>query len=320
METLPDVAPEEARHPIAVVAERTGISQDLLRVWERRYEAVRPTRDGTGQRQYTDADIRRLGLLQAATRAGRSIGQVARLSTEALAALVETDRAARRERRAQEPLGSPQEIDAALTLARALDASALDDMLRRSAAAMGLWAFVERVVTPLLHAVGDEWHAGRLTPAQEHLVSATLHDIVTGMMRAFPRQAGAPKLLVATPAGERHAIGAALVGAAAALEGWNVLHLGADLPASEIADAARAAGVRAVALSLVFVADRERTLEELRTLRARLPAGVTVIAGGAAARSLAGELAGMDVHVETSVAGLVDALRRVPDDAQSAAR
>ena len=300
----------EPRHPIAVVAERTGISQDVLRVWERRYGAVTPTRDAAGQRQYTDADVRRLALLHAATRAGRSIGQVARLPTDAIAALVDADRAARRERIELQPEAPPDVVGAAMAFARALDAAGLDDALRRAAAAMGLWAFVERVTAPLLREVGDEWHAGRLTPAQEHLVSSTLHDIITGMMRAVPRQPGAPRLLVATPSGDRHAIGAALVGAAAALEGWNVLHLGADLPAAEVADAAKSAGVRAVALSIVFVADRDRTVEEMRSLRARLPAGVALIAGGAGARALARELAAIDVRVESSVAGLVDELRR----------
>ncbi|MEO7457573.1 MAG: MerR family transcriptional regulator [Gemmatimonadaceae bacterium] len=77
------------------MVERTGLSQDVLRAWERRYDAVRPTRDANGQRQYSDADIRRLGLLHAATRAGRSIGSVALLSTEEIALLVEGDLFAR---------------------------------------------------------------------------------------------------------------------------------------------------------------------------------------------------------------------------------
>ena len=88
------------RHPIALVTERTGLSQDLLRVWERRYRAVVPTRGPGGQRLYSDADIERLSLLHAATRAGRSISRVASLADEALAELVEEDLAAR-ERRAR---------------------------------------------------------------------------------------------------------------------------------------------------------------------------------------------------------------------------
>lgn len=300
-------------HPIAVVAERTGLSQDVLRVWERRYDAVQPVRSAGGQRYYSDADIERLTLLRAATAAGRSIGQVARLPTEAIAALVADDSAARSRR---DPVAATRPdtthtIESALALARSLDAQALDELLRRSVAAFGVSAFIETVAGPLLRRVGDEWHAGRLTPAPEHLVSSVLHDIVAGTMRSFPQRPGAQRVLVATPAGDRHAIGAALVGAAAAVEGWNVLYLGADLPAREIADAAGASGARVVALSLVYVDDKARVLGELRALRSMVPPAVWILAGGGGASALAAELAAIDVQVEGSIPGLVAQLRRI---------
>jgi DNA-binding transcriptional MerR regulator/methylmalonyl-CoA mutase cobalamin-binding subunit len=301
------------RHPIAVVSERTGLSQDLLRVWERRYRAVAPTRGPGGQRLYSDADIDRLALLHTATRGGRSISRVAGLTDEALAELVEEDVAAR-ERRAASPAGPGEKRDLvgeALFLARALDSVALDDTLRRAATVMGVTAFIESVAAPLLRRVGNEWHAGRLSMAHEHMVSSMLHDIVAERMRAFGRRAGAPLLTVGTLAGERHAIGAVLVGAAAAVEGWNVLHLGPDLPARAIADAARSTDARVVAVSIVYVEDRGALLEEVRTLRTELPAGVTLVAGGGGAAAIANELAAMGVHVETSVDGLLGELRRV---------
>ena len=313
MKAFADAVESESHQPIAVVSERTGLSQDVLRAWERRYGAVRPARDASGQRQYTDADIRRLGLLHAATRAGRSIGSVAALPTDRIASLVEGDLAAR-ERSAPPAMESPdssETVDEAFAQSRALDASALDGTLRRAVTALGVTAFIETVAAPLLRRVGDEWHAGRLAPPQEHLVSSVLHDIIVATMRAFPQRNGAPKVLVATPAGDRHAIGAALVGAASALEGWNVLYLGADLPAADIADAAKTAGVRIVALSIVYTEDRARVLGEVRALRSRLAANMVLIAGGAGATSLATELAAMDVRVESSVSGLVAELRRL---------
>src|SRR5512140_113462 len=169
MNALPDTQKTERRHPIAVVSERTGLSQDVLRVWERRYGAVDPERRPSGQRLYTDADIERLGLLRAATRAGRSIGQVARLSTAAVASLVEEDLAAS-EQRIATTLSAPDAesvLDSSLAFARTLDATALDETLRRAAARMGVSAFLDAVAAPLLRRCGDEWHAGRMTPAQE---------------------------------------------------------------------------------------------------------------------------------------------------------
>src|SRR4051812_38490232 len=79
------------RHPMAVVVDRTGLTPDLLRAWERRYGAVAPSRGPGGQRLYSDDDIERLRLLHVASRAGRSIGQIATLSNEALAELSRDD-------------------------------------------------------------------------------------------------------------------------------------------------------------------------------------------------------------------------------------
>ena len=312
MNSLPDAHHAAHRHPIAVVAERTGLSQDLLRVWERRYQAVVPARGPGGQRLYSDADVERLGLLEAATRGGRSISKVAPLSTEALAALVNEDDAAR-DQRELAGITVPEQADVvvrALALARALDSAALDDALRRSSATLGMPAFVESVAVPLLRRVGEEWHAGRLALAPEHLVTSLLHGVITESMHTFSRQGDARKLLVTTTAGERHAIGAALVGAAAAVEGWNVLYLGVDLPAAEIALAAVSAGVSLVAISIVYVEHRDATIEQLRTLRLRLPAAIGLIAGGSGANALSAELHAIGVHVESTIAGLLVELRR----------
>ena len=308
-----------ARHPIAVVSERTGLSQDVLRIWERRYGAVRPHRAAGGRRLYTDADIERLGLLHAATRAGRSIGQVAPMSTDALLALVGEDAEARA-RSVRTMTGTSDTaalVETALALTRSLNAQALDERLRREAAFVGLPAFIESVATPLLRRIGDEWHAGSLSPAHEHLASSVLHDIIVETMRAFPHRGGARGVLVATPAGERHAIGAAVVGAAAAVAGWNVLYLGADLPARDIADAARTAGVQVVAVSIVYVDDRDRVMREMRALKSRLAPEITLVAGGAGASALAAELSGLGVRVESGAPGLLAELRASFGDGNS---
>ena len=317
MKDTADTRRTTPRHPIAVVAERTGLTQDLLRVWERRYGAVAPTRGPGGQRLYSDGDIERLALLHAATRAGRSISRVAGLTDDALAELVEEDLTAR-ERRGPTTDRSGEKRDLvgeAMFLARALDFSALDDILRRAAAVMGVAVFIESVAAPLLRRVGNEWHAGRLPMAHEHMVSSLLHDIVAERMRAFGRREGAPLLVVGTLAGERHAIGAVLAGAAAAVEGWNVLHLGADLPAMAIAEAARSADARVVAVSIVYLRDRDALLEELRTLRAALPGSVALVAGGGGAAAIVAELSASGVRVATNMDGLLGELRRLEEAA-----
>ena len=317
-------AQDVPRHPIAVVAERTGLSQDLLRVWERRYRAVEPKRGVGGHRLYSDADVTRLRLLSAASSAGRSIGHIAGLSSDELSRIVQEDAEARltqagrpaaqtSQSERELALGAADVVERALEATARLDAAELEHLLRRSVAQRGVTAFIEEVASPLLRRLGDDWHAGRSTIAHEHLASSTVHDIVTEAMRSLGRRGGAATALVATPTGERHAIGAALVGAAAAADGWRVLYLGADVPANEIAAAAIAARVRVVAVSITYIGDGAATVAELRALRTLLPPTVVLLAGGAGAMAVAGELVAFGVRVGTTLADLRDALTAVTD-------
>jgi DNA-binding transcriptional MerR regulator/methylmalonyl-CoA mutase cobalamin-binding subunit len=279
------------RHPIGVVADRTRLSQDVLRVWERRYQAVEPQRGASGQRLYSDSDIERLQLLGIATQGGRSIGQVVRLTTEALADLVREDEAARGTR-SGDAVASVEEdfIMPAMNSVRALDGDALETLLRRAAAVSGMPSFLEGMVAPLLYHIGDEWQQGRLSPAQEHVATAIVERVLASSMRSLGAAPGGPKLVIATPVGERHEIGAILAAAAAATAGWRVTYLGADLPSADIADAALRTGAEAVAMSVVYLANRDATLAELLALRARLPSGVPLLVGGAATPALATSL------------------------------
>ena len=81
----------EALHPIRIVARRTGLSLHLIRMWERRYQAVTPERTDSGRRNYSEGDIERLRLLKLAVEQGEAIGQVTRLSNDDLMSLLEHD-------------------------------------------------------------------------------------------------------------------------------------------------------------------------------------------------------------------------------------
>ena len=71
-------------HPIKVVARLTGLSANVIRIWEHRYAAVEPERTKTNRRVYSQRQIERLTLLRDLTLAGHSIGLVARLPVEKL--------------------------------------------------------------------------------------------------------------------------------------------------------------------------------------------------------------------------------------------
>jgi MerR family transcriptional regulator, light-induced transcriptional regulator len=280
------------RHPMRVVTRRTGLSADLLRAWEKRYDVVKPGRSRGGRRLYSDADIGRLQLLYRATLAGRGIGQVAALSTPALAALVRRDadaeraeangRASSADTRAGAPATTEYLADADRAIER-LDAHALEAVLRRAVVALPVATLLDELVAPLLDGIGTQWREGTLRPVHGHLATVVLRRVLDRVIDTASAPGASPHLIVATPAGQAHEFGALLTAATAAADGWRVTYLGAGLPAEDIAEAAVRTHARAVALSLVYPAGDPAVAHELRRLRALLPAQVTMIAGGAAA-------------------------------------
>lgn len=275
-------------HPIRVVANRTGLSPEVLRIWEKRYSAVEPTRTATGRRLYSDEDIERLRLLRQATLSGRRVGEVAGLSTAALTTLIQEDEAqTRRAPPATDLTESDQAIASflreAMNAVHDLDAPRLEAILTKALMATGTDEFIDRIATALLRSIGSEWKDGRLEPHQEHVATAVIRQIVSRMLIWTPLETSAPSLVVGTPAGQRHELGALLVAAAALSRGWRVVYLGPDLPAKDIARAAERAGADLVALSIVYPADDPTLGRELRDLRECLPGRVGIVVGGAAA-------------------------------------
>lgn len=279
---------DQARHPIGVVAERTGLTPDVLRVWERRYSVVEPGRSEGGQRIYSDADIERLSLLHRATQGGHGISHVASLSNKRLETLVRDIEAAKG-RPASQATSSTQPhpaVEEALERTKALDPGALEVLLKRNVARYGIITFIDSIAAPFLRAVGDRWHAGQLTVSQEHLATAVVQRVVTDTAPLLTGADGNPTIVIGTLEGERHANGALMAAATAASEGWRVIYLGADLPVSEIAETATRTRARAIGLSIVLVERKAPIIAELRQLVKVITPGTEIFLGGAGSSEL----------------------------------
>ena len=282
----------EAHHSIQAVVRRTGLSAHVIRIWKKRYQAVQPTRTGTNRRLYSDEQIERLSLLRAITRAGQSIGPVAKLPTEQLRELAaETETASGHVTDAvASASGKPSLLDECIAAVKALDSRTLDAALQRGATELGSQGLLQRVIAPLAQTIGELWRDGSITAAHEHFASAVIRIFLGHASRPFTGAENAPVLIVATPTGQIHELGALLVGAAAANLGWHVTYLGPSLPAAEIAGAARQNKARAVALSLVYPEDDPRLESEIIRLREFLPAEITLLVGGRAMPAYEGAL------------------------------
>ena len=75
---------DEPKYRIGAVCRLTGISQHVLRVWEKRYAVVNPVRGENRRRLYRESDIERLSLLKSLVDRGQAIGTIANLDNAEL--------------------------------------------------------------------------------------------------------------------------------------------------------------------------------------------------------------------------------------------
>ncbi|MFA7331311.1 MAG: MerR family transcriptional regulator [Candidatus Delongbacteria bacterium] len=284
------------RHTIAAVALRTGLSQDLLRTWEKRHALVRPGRSESGRRLYSDQDVEFLLLVKGGLERGLRIGDLVPLDREALVRLTAPSAAAADPAAdtavlaSRRPAGESQaaaDPDPARRLASCLgrvdgcDAAGLWRELNRASVDLSLPALLDSLLVPLLRDVGEAWTEGRVRIGQEHLVTVAVRSLLEGLLRRRQAAPGAPRLLAGTPSGQRHELGALMAALLAGEAGWDAVYPGPDLPAEELAQLARRLGAQALALSLTPPVDATLALE-LARLRELLPPEITLLLGGGA--------------------------------------
>lgn len=216
-------------HPLYTISEveaLTGFSPEVLRQWERRYGFPRPRRTPGGHRLYTAEEVEALRRIKAWLAAGLS------------------PRAAILRLKAENPL-DPTPLKEAL-LAGELERA--EGLFRKALRVLGPEEAILSLAIPILEEVGRLWHEGRLSAAEEHLVTVFLRARVQELLDFLGHPAG-PLVLVTTPPGERHEIGAMLVAFFLRRLGVRAVYLGPDTPLEDLKAYAGRLGARAVVLS-----------------------------------------------------------------------
>ena len=279
---------DEHKHGIKTVASQTGLTQFIIRAWEKRYDVVIPLRTETNRRLYSAADILRLTLLRLATEAGHNIGRIAKLPSEELLELIGTGGTiAQLPRIAKEVV--PQEtslrfyIASCIAAVKQFEAQALEATLFAASVAFSQPIFLEKLIAPLMQEIGEQWKAGTLRIAHEHLATAVVRTLLGNICQGSDISASMPNLVIATPRGQLHEIGALIAGTTAASQGWRVTYLGSNLPAEEIVGCAGQNGAKAIGLSIVYPTDDPHLANELRKLRRGIQEHVALFVGGGGA-------------------------------------
>ncbi len=276
-------------YPIRYVALQTGLSTHLIRMWEKRHQAVVPQRTDTNRRVFSRAEIKRLQMLKKAVRAGHSISQIASLTSEELRQLVgfdATNGSSVSSASEQGSLDATYFYDKSLAAVLNFDAAGLESVLDRAVVYLTKPELIDAVIVSLCQKIGVLWKQGELKIINEHMATTVIRSFLWNLLRSTQVSQTSPKIVIATPSGHQHELGALAIALIACESDWRSVYFGPSLPAEEIAAAAAYADARAVALSITYLKDDHQLCLEIKKLRRYLGAGITLLIGGQGASPL----------------------------------
>jgi len=277
----------EYKYPIKVVSQMTGLSVHVIRAWEKRYHVVEPDRTDTNRRLYSEEEIEKLRLLNDASHLGHNIGSLANLSLSELKTLLSKEKNKTSEDRiGLKHTGTNAEeiLSECLESIRNYDTKKFESILIDTSARLTQPVLIEDIIVPLVYQIGDMWHNGELRVANEHLASSVIRSFLFNLLESYSSNTSSPVLVSATPRGQEHELGALIAGVIAASEGWKVVYLGSNLPAEEIGSVVSYLNAKVVAISLIYPSDDPSLPKELKKLKQILTSGVSIVAGGRAAK------------------------------------
>ncbi len=274
-------------HRIGQFARRVGVSPELLRAWERRYDLLRPVRSPGGFRLYGEEDAERVALMRSALASGLSAAEAARTVVEPV------------------PVSGGLLEDSSVRLLDAIqsyDESAVQAVLDHDLSAFSIETVVQGLVLPVLAEVGARWEQGRLSISQEHFASHLIRARLLSLGRFWGRGAGPLAVLACAPR-EEHDLSLIAFGLLLRSYGWCILFLGANTPVPTLAETAERTDPAALVLTsfdsrLLLAEDAAlRRLGRRATLHLSGPGATEAVAKRLGLDRLDGDLVAAAQHV-----------------------
>jgi len=231
----------EVRWAVGAVSRRLGIATPTLRSWDRRYHLGPSVRTDGGHRRYSELDVGRVARMSQLITEGVPPARAAQVALDS-----RPDLGAARWQLVYGPVGDvaggdedvATTVGAMLRATRALDSATLCTILAQVVDRRGVLVGWTEVVVPFLVSVGTEWADGSLGVEGEHLASECIQGELQHRLRhRYGRAPADPSVLLASPAGEQHALPLVALAAALVERRVGARTLGGCTPAAALAAA-----------------------------------------------------------------------------------
>jgi len=205
----------------------SGIKAHTIRIWEQRYQFLKPSRSDTNIRHYSNDELKKLLNIALLNKYGFKISHIDKMGEaevkEKILTLSNTQ--AQQERILNELIQSM--ID--------MDMDKLEDTLDNYISARGIERTITQIIFPFMERIGVLWLTNHINPAQEHLVTNIIRQkLIVGIEGVVTSLKVNKTVLLFLPEGEYHELGMLFMYYLLKSRGVSVIYLGANVPIVDV--------------------------------------------------------------------------------------
>lgn len=205
----------------------SGIKAHTLRIWEQRYNFLKPKRTFTNIRYYSNEELKTILNIALLNRYGFRISHIDKMAPteirEKILSLSQTE--AQQERI----------INELIRFMVDLDMDAFEAALSNYIVARGIERAITQIIFPFTEKIGVLWLTSHINPAQEHLVFNVIRQkLMVGIESVRPSLKIQKTVLLFLPEGEYHELGLLFMYFLLKARGVTVLYLGSNVPVKDV--------------------------------------------------------------------------------------
>lgn len=205
----------------------SGVKAHTIRIWEQRYNFLKPRRTETNIRYYSNEELKIILNIALLNKFGYKISHINKMDVGEIHKKLST---LSHYQAQQERI-----INELIALMVDLEVDSFEELLGSQIRDKGVEKIISDIIFPFLERIGILWITNNINPAQEHLVTNIIRQkIVVGIETAVSRVQSNKVALLFLPEGEFHELGLLYVYYLLKNNGVKVLYLGADVPVADL--------------------------------------------------------------------------------------
>jgi DNA-binding transcriptional MerR regulator len=206
----------------------SGIKAHTIRIWEQRYNLLKPDRTDTNIRRYTDQDLKKLLNISLLLNMGYKISGIAKLSDTQIQDTI---------LKSQVDHGADQHHQHVLKIAMLnYDELLFNSVIDPYVAQYGIERTFVEVIIPFLHSIGVMWQADAICPAQEHFISSLIRQKLFSLIEELKVVPASKEktLILFLPELEIHEISLIMLQYVFKSRGYKTIFLGQSVPIDDL--------------------------------------------------------------------------------------